>query len=408
MKSAPHALPRPTQRRPLLRAVLAAVAGFALLPAARVDAHPRMISYGHTSCIACHVSVQGRGLLKGYGRGIDMEQSLSDLDFTAQALGKIIDAKYATGDWDGQFGHVLSDLVLTGRINQEFDRDKTDPTFSALFRQVIFVGAKQHFRVNYEVGLRDTELHDTKLGPHLTATGGRNVFLKKLMLEWRIKGKGASGGSELAIGRDYLPIGLQLDDYSTYSLHLNRDGIYDFPLQLKYFVWKENWLASAFVFAPTFEEAETRREYGAGFLFERYPITRLVLGAQALMGFADESNRLRIGPYVRWGISPKWTLLAEVDYTHFWDAGIGKLQGDQVTAFLQLYYHHTEWLVSSLTGNYANSQLLTSGEDHFSGRYTLSARLNRNLTIGVTYTRGDIRRNLSSGEEGSVFANLKF
>ena len=367
-----------------------------------------MISYDHPNCISCHVSVQGRGLLNRYGRGIDIEQSYSDADLTGRALGYLLDAKYGSGDWDGRFGNVLTDVAATARINHEFDTDKTDPTFSALFRQIVFVGKEQRFRVNYEIGLRDTALHDARLGPNQTATGGGNVFLKKLMLEWRIKGKGAAGGSELAIGRDYLPIGLQIDDHTSYILHLNRNGIYDYPLQLKYFTWKENYLASAFLYAPTFDEQGRRREWGGGFLYERYPSSRLALGIQGLAGFAEESDRARIGGYTRWGISNKWSLLAEADYTRFWDAGPAKLEGDQVTAYLQIFYHHYEWLVSSLAGNYAYTPLLLSGDHHFEWRYTLSARLNRNLTIGLTYSAGDIRRNLSFGEEGAVFAAVKF
>ncbi len=393
-------------RRALPGLALAAI--LALVPVSRVAAHPRMISYGHVNCISCHVAPQGRGLLKPYGRGIDMEQSLSDIDVTGRILGAMLDAKYAD-DWDGQFGPVLMDFVASGRLNQEFDTTKTDPVFSALFRQAIFFGKKQAFRVSYEVGLRDTKLKAARLGAGLTATGGDNVFLKKATVEWRIHGKGASGGSELAFGRDYLPLGLQLDDYTSYLLQLNRDGIYDYPLQLKYLTWNEKSLASIFAYGPTFDEKGQHREYGAGFLYEYYPTDRLAIGVQSLAGFSEEADRLRIGSFVRWGISTKWTLLAEVDYTRFWDTGVLKKdEGNLLTAFLQVYYHHTEWLVSSVTGNYAYSDLLTADDHFFSGRYTLAARLNRNLTIGLTYATGDIRRNLSSGQEGSVFATVKF
>jgi hypothetical protein len=377
------------------------------LSLARVEAHPRMIAYGHSNCVSCHVAPQGRGLLNRYGRGIDMEQSLSDVDVTGRIMAALLDPKYAE-DWDGHFGPVLFDFVATSRLNQEFDTTKTDPTFSALFRQVLFLGKEQRFRVNYEVGLRDTALRDTALAPGVIATGGSTVFLKKATLEWRISGKGASGGSEIAIGRDYLPLGMQLDDYSSYLLHLNRDGISDYPLQAKFLTWTEKSLASVFLYGPTFDERGDHREYGAGFLYEYYPTDRLAIGVQSLGGISEEADRMRIGGYVRWGPSTKWALLAEVDYTRFWDAGAAGADGNLLTAFAQIYYHHTEWLVSSVTGNYAWSDLLTADEHFFSGRYTLAARLNRNLTIGITYATGDIRRNLSSGQEGAVFATVKF
>lgn len=368
-----------------------------------------MISYDHPNCVSCHVSVQGRGLLKGHGRGIDIEQSLSDFDATGAMLGALIDPEFGDGNWDGYFGRVLADFVVTGRMNHEFDTDKTDPTLSALYRQIIFLGAHKQVRINTELAYRDTGLSDLALGPNLTAVGGDPFFLKKLTLDWRIRGDGASGGSELSIGRDYLPIGMQIDDATTYILNLNRNGIYDYPLQAKYFTWTKKWLASAYVYTPSFDEqVSDSREYGGGFMYEYYPADNLALGLQSVAGFADQADRFRIGTYARWGITRKWTLLAEADYTRFWDTGTTQGHGHQLTAFLQLFYHHTEWLVSSVTGNYAYSDQLVAGEQFVSGRYTLSARISRNLTVGVTYTAGDTRRNLHSGQEGAVFASIKF
>lgn len=368
-----------------------------------------MISYNYPNCVSCHVSVQGRGLLKGYGRGIDIDQSYSDYDATGAALGYLIDSKYGDGNWDGYFGNVLADFVVTSRLNREVDTSKTDPTLTALYRQIIFMGAHKEFRINTELGYRDSGLKDLAIGPNLTAVGGETFFLKKLTLDWRIRGDGASGGSEISIGRDYLPIGLQIDDATSYILNLNRNGIYDYPLQAKYFTWTKKWLASAYVYAPTFDEhVSDSREHGGGFMYEYYPVDDLALGVQSVTGFADQADRWRIGAYARWGISRKWTLLAEADYTRFWDLKAAHSDGSQVTTYLQLFYHHTEWLVSSVTGNYAHSDLLKSGEDFVSGRYTLTARITRNLTLGFTFTAGDSRRDLATGQEGAVFASIKF
>ena len=365
-----------------------------------------MISYGYSSCVSCHVSPQGRGLLNSYGRGIDVAQSYSKKDFTAMLLGRA-SGEDGSENWDGRFGPVLADLVATMRLNRRVDVDNTDPTITALYRQVVFLGNEDQFRINAEVGLLDGGLHDVSLGAHLTAVGGDNVFLKKLLVEWRIASN-ESSGKELTIGRDYLPLGLQIDDPTTYILHLNRSGIYDFPLQLKYFVWNQRSLASTFIFAPSFEEPSARREYGGGFLYEHYPVEKLAVGIQGLTGWADESDRLRIGPYLRWGISEKWALLAEVNYSTFWDVGATETQGSQVTSIVQLFYHHFEWLVSNATANYAYSDLLTA-KDHLSSfRYTLSARLNRNVSLGLTYTAGDILRNLGHGQEFGIFTTIKF
>lgn len=367
-----------------------------------------MIAYEYTNCIQCHVAPQGRGLLNGYGRGIDMEQSLSQVDLTGRALGAIINPSFAEDSWKGQFGPVLLDFVSTNRLNYDVENTRADGVFSGIYRQTIFLNKKRTFRISTEVGLRDTELANTKLAPGLTATGGDNVFLKKATLEWRLAASTSKAGSEISVGRDYLPIGLQLDDYTSSLLHLNRDGIYDYPLQIKYLAWREKWLASAYLYGPTFDELGSHREWGGGFMYEYYPSEHLALGIQSLTGVSDESDRFRFGAYARWGLGKKWAILAEADYTHYWEAGPKLLDGEQFTAFIQIYYHHTQWLVSGLTGNYATSDLFTSGRHHLSGRYTLSARMNRNLTLALTYATGDIRRNLGFGQEAAAYANVKF
>lgn len=150
-----------------------------LLATTHAQATPRMISYGYPNCISCHVSVQGRGLLNSYGRGIDIAQSYSKKDFTAMLFGRTGNKEDPSGNWDGRFGNVLADFLVSSRFTQRIDSDKTDRTFAALYRQVIFLGEKDLVRINTEVGFLDSGLSDTRLGPNRTATGGDIVFLKK-------------------------------------------------------------------------------------------------------------------------------------------------------------------------------------------------------------------------------------
>ena len=390
--------------RAFRRFVLASLASL-FLGSVTLQAAPRMISYQYPNCVSCHISPQGRGLLRPYGRGIDMDQSLSDADVTGALLGKILGGDYGDGNWGGNFGPVTADVISTTRYNHEFDTNKTDPAFAAVARMTVQFRARPELRVSTEVGYRDTPSRDVPLGPNLTSVGGDDFYLKKLAVEWRI-----SSGSELVIGRDYLPLGLQIDDQTTYLLNLNRNGIYDYPLQMKYFQWTKKWLASAYVYAPTFDERlAASREWGGGFMYEYYLADNLAVGVQSIVGSSDQAERGRVGAYTRWGISRKWTLLASADYTRFWDVeNATKTDGNQLTAFVQLFYHHTPWLVSGATLNYAHSDFFAVGDDIFSARYTLSARINRNLTIGVSATAGDTRRNLRSGQEGTVFASVKF
>ena len=110
----------------------------------------------------------------------------------------------------------------------------------------------------------------------------------------------------------------------------------------------------------------------------------------------------------RWGISNKWALLVEADYTYFWDGAPPDPGGNQVTTYLQLFYHHYEWLVSSATINYAYSDFSLPKDNLTSFRYTIGARLNRNFTVVATYAIGDIQRDLDYAHELSIFATVKF
>ena len=365
-----------------------------------------MISYGYPNCISCHVAVQGRGLLNSYGRGIDIAQSYSHEDYTARIFGRSPEPG-EEASWDGRFGNTLLDFVLSSRINHHPDTGETDSVFSGLYRQILFFGERDQCRINAEIGFREPRLKTWRYGPHLSTTGGDDVFLKKLTFEWRLEDNGSSG-KELVIGRDYLPIGLQIEDDTTFILSLTRNGLYDFPLQLKYFAWDENSLGSIFVHAPTFEESAYYREYGGGFLYERYPARNLALGVHGVAGFADESDRLRAGAYARWGPSSKWAVLAEIDYSHFWNAGAFDDHGGQITSFFQLFFYHREWLISSVAANYAWSDQLSTGNQLYSLKYALTARLNRSLSVGVSYAVGDILRDLSHGQEAAIFAAIKF
>jgi hypothetical protein len=391
------------------RSYIGAIGSVLLLLGTNVaHATPRMISYGYPNCISCHVSVQGRGLLNSYGRGIEIAQSYSKTDLTAMLLGRRANAADPTENWNGRFGNVLADFLISTRLTQRIDPNKTDPQVAALYRQVIFLGDRDQLRINTEVGFLDSGLPDTMLGINRIATGGDIVFLKKALLEWRIENNGATSGKEIAFGRDYLPLGIQIDDHTTFILNLNRIGIYDYPLQLKGFVWNEQSLASIFAYAPTFDERSNTREYGSGFFYERYPVNTLALGVQGLTGWSDKFDRFRIGPYVRWGISNKVALLAQADYSYFWDGASAERSGNQATTYLQLFYHHYEWLVSSATINYAYTDFSLPKDNLTSFRYTIAARLNRNFTVGAIYAVGDILRDLDDAQELSIFATVKF
>src|SRR4029453_15285456 len=157
--------PRPCRSDRCPRLHIGAIASALLLLGTNiVHATPRMISYGYPSCISCHVSVQGRGFLNSFGGGIEGAQSFSQTNWTAILLGRRTNAANPTENWDGRFGNVLLDFLISTRLTQRLDQDKTDPMLAALYRQVIFLGERDQRRINTEVGFLHSGLADRGLG----------------------------------------------------------------------------------------------------------------------------------------------------------------------------------------------------------------------------------------------------
>ena len=118
---------------------------------------------------------------------------------------------------------------------------------------------------------------------------------------------------------------------------------------------------------------------------------------------ARELAHMRVGAYRISG--PFWLKLTTLA------SGTPELLGTGVTRSRRTFssiYHHYEWLVSSVTANYGYSDFLGSKKNLTSFRCTTAARLSRNLTIGITYSVGDILRDLDHAQELAIFSTIKF
>ena len=178
-----------------------------MLATMQVAANPRMISYGYPNCISCHVSVQGRGLLSSYGRGIEIAQSYSQADLTGLMLGSLMNAGMrakdgtgvlATSSWTFSPPRVSINGLITGTPTRPYPRF-IGRSFM-LVNAIVFASIRR-------LGFAIRDSSDTRVGPNRTLVGGDSVFLKKLLIEWRLEESGAETGQELAFGRDYLPLG---------------------------------------------------------------------------------------------------------------------------------------------------------------------------------------------------------
>jgi hypothetical protein len=319
-----------------LQILLLALPAFLSLVARSAMALPTMIRLGYPNCSSCHISPQGAGLLNLYGRGIDQAQSF-------------VGGEYAP--WESPVSGLLN---LNGRITQDVrsviqqqNISTTGKPGTQTFRsRFIYRNATElgkGVRFTGTITGENTSAPRPSLAYALPATPAQ-LFVNTALLSYRVK-----PALEVAVGRDQLPVGVNISDLSTFIRARNNVGYYDVPTQAKVFFWGKRYLVTPYAYAPGGNERSGLHESGGGVLaeFDVFGKQRSVAGVNLLHGSAALSDRTLIGPYVRFGFG-RWGFLAEHDIT-----GRAVKTGSvssfrQSASYGQLFWATREWLVPSL------------------------------------------------------------
>jgi hypothetical protein len=341
-----------------------------------------MVRLGYGNCLSCHVAPQGGGILNAYGRGIDEAQSLR------------------AGEYQPNKNEVLNKLSLGGRIDQDFRGVFSEQLSHTpggpyqgvnrtrfFYRNVTTLG--KGFRFSAVVN-GENEPSSRRSKPYEPAVQPGMALVSSAMVQYRPK-----DGFEFAVGRDALPMGLNIPDQTTFIKARNRLGYYDTPSQAKAFLWGKKWLASFYGFAPSGREPEPIRESGGGLLAE-YDLLgkgKTVVGINSLHGSDRIGNRTLTGVYTRLGFG-KWGFLGEHDFTaRQLRASYGRARFGQHASYGQLFYYPREWMAISgiverlsVERPYAENLMAYKGE--------LSMRMSSNWSIGL---RGGMQRDQATG-----------
>lgn len=362
--------------------VLAGLLGIlAALEAAPASALPTMIRLGYDTCVTCHLSPQGGGLLNEYGRGIDEAQSLRG----------------------GEYRPVDNDLVRTmtwhGRITQDVRLVAQDtrtwpshqPVVNVLRPRLMYRNVTQ---LTGTVRVSATVTGETEAAPRPArvydpSTPPASTYIMTALVQYR-----PAKALEFAAGRDQLPSGINVPDLAVFIKSRNRLGYYDAPLQVKMFWAGQRYQIIPFAYGPAGNEPSGERESGGGALAEFDVLGRhkTVVGLSVLQAGAHNGARRMIGTYTRLGFGA-WGILAEHDVTdRARDAPIDVDVRQQAT-YGQLFWAVREWLVVSAIGERLSVdapfvERLAAGKIEIAARFTsfatltVNARVQRDLITG--------------------------
>ena len=347
-----------------------AAAAAVILQAPAASALPTMIRLGYATCTACHLAPQGGGPLTPYGRSIDQGQSLRAGDYRPKD-NKVVRAI----SWDGRIAQDLRLVLPMQRAwaAHEPSRGSFRPRLQYRNFTELPRGVAVHVTFTAE-----TDPIPGASSSYDPAPDRASPVLNVAMVHYRVR-----PGLDLGGGRDQLPSGVNVADLGAFTKDRNNLGYYDTPAQFKVDWSGKRHRVVPFVYAPGGNEADGRRESGAGAVAEFDPIgaQHTVIGATFQQGHAADGDRRLAGAHARLGFGP-WGILAEHTVTDR-DPADGTASFRQHATYGQLFWAVREWLVASAIGERLSVRA-PFVERINDGRLELAARFTAMATVAVT------------------------
>ncbi len=264
----------------------------------KVHSHEIMVSHGYFSCTACHRSATGAGMLTEYGKGIATATSLVGGEYHPGKVKKWLSV-------GGKLDHTIQARLA------HVDNSRKDRVFPMQVDYLANLTLSEKNEIAFTLARAPNSARILGSTQTVEEAGGLHAyFVRKLLYTHTIDKK-----MQVQVGRDFVAYGLNIDDHSLYIRSQNKFGVTDFPTQAR-FVWEEKNRRHFFsLLAPSFQEADTNREYGFAVkneftTFKKGPI----LGASALYGKTDVLTRYLLGGHIKVPL-PGFLFLGQHDIT---------------------------------------------------------------------------------------------
>jgi hypothetical protein len=242
---------------------------------------------GYVSCSSCHSNPVGGGVLTSYGQSLQAALSAfsQELDLKDRRLNVALQARSIGFSQSGPANPFLMQADLLGLAR-----------------------------------LRENLSLQASLGPNLqrrdsfatVPSGADALVVRRALLQWQL-----SDESTIQAGRDFPVQGLQIDDHTSFLKRTNRRNILDYPTQFRFIRQTDSMQLIPYVSLPSFEEADSNREYGAGIRSEFSLNDRNSVGAEAFYGNTPTLSRAMAGAFFRLSHDHWNALLGEGLVTRF-------------------------------------------------------------------------------------------
>jgi hypothetical protein len=252
--------------------------------------------------------------------------------------------------------------------------------------------ANEKLRVEAQVGLGLRRKGEDFVS---VASGSNATVVRRLMAYGKVV-ETETATHSVAVGRDFLPAGLLIDDHSSLLRSLNRRNITDYPTQLRYELVTERVQLIPYLFLPSWEEKTANREAGGGLRAEYGLSDSNSLGVTALYGSSPAIGRFSASAFARLSPGHSTGLIAEYIYTRRTLFSQGNEGFDQGVAYAKPYYAPWDWLEAGLVLEHA-SQGAPFGQNNL----RLGPSFNARITHWVSLI-GDARFTSASGAESDA------
>jgi hypothetical protein len=245
--------------------------------------YENMIVKGYSSCIACHKSSTGGGLLTSYGKHIASTGSVfnsKNLDPSTSNFNYALQFRYANLEANGvKRNFPMQADILTGISFKEMGEVYADLA-RAPESQAIASGIDTP---------KQTDLW----------------FFRKFLYEYK----------DLFVGRERFNLGVNIVDHTTLNKSLNRMNVNDLVTSLGFKSVSKNSTYRVFAYGPSFQEKDSNKEYGVALDYRRYINSNINIGSFTFLSEGKTIDRFGVGVNLKASLS-KFLLLYEGVYSN--------------------------------------------------------------------------------------------
>lgn len=289
-----------------------------LLISIQISAYEQMSRHGYNSCVTCHYSPSGGGLLNDYGKVISSAFSQRGKEYKEGSFKKSIRL------------HKKMDYALHMRM-ANFRNDKRSRTFPMQFDFLTRVQIAKDTGLEVTIAKAPRQDED----PDAPKNNVDDLYARRLLLTKKID------HLYIQVGRDYHALGFRQPDHTVYNRSLNRNNFDDLPTLAGATYYQGKLSHKAYVFTKSFQEKNVEDAEKGLVLKEEYTFGKNNTSFYGLYGETVNLKRYLIGNTFKIPIS-SFIFLIENNFT----SRKSKLNGasfSQWTSMLQASYFITDF-----------------------------------------------------------------